>query len=97
MPAITRLGDVSTGHSSFPPTATTSASGDVFVNGQGVVRVGDSYAPHGSPTPSPPHGRAASSGSGAVYVNGQPVHRIGDAISCGGASAQGSSDVFAGG
>ena len=97
MPSVTRLGDLSTGHGSYIPTNTTSASSNVFVNGIGVVKVGDSYAPHGSPSPSPAHGRSASGGSGSVYVNGQPIHRIGDSISCGDTSAQGSSNVFAGG
>lgn len=96
MPAVTVLGQISSGHGSFPPTAATAASGDVFVNGSGVVRVGDAYAAHGSPTPSPAHGRSASSGSGTVSVNGQPVHTIGDDIDCGGASAEGSPNVFVG-
>lgn len=96
MPSVTRQGDLSTGHGSFPPTPATESSGDVFANGSGVVRVGDAYEPHSSPSPSPSHSRAASGGSGTVRVNGKPVHRIGDSIDCGDASAQGSPDVFAG-
>ena len=97
MPAVTRKGDLSAGHASFPPTPSTGSSGDVFADGIGIVRVGDDYAPHGSPTPSPPHSRNLSAGSSSVYVNGKPLGRIGDVISCGDTSAQGSSTVFAGG
>lgn len=97
MPAVTRQGDLSTGHSSFPPTSASQGSPDVFVNGKPVVRVGDSYTPHGSPTPNPSHSRSLSSGSSTVFINGIPCGRIGDSISCGDASAQGSSNVVAGG
>lgn len=97
MPGITTLGMVSTGHSSFPPTPSTSASSDVFVEGIGAVKVGDSYAPHGSPSPSPTHSRTLSGGSSTVYVNGQPVGRIGDDISCGDAVGECNTSVFAGG
>ena len=56
MPPVTRLGDNCTGHGSFPPRPSSGASPDVFVNGIAVHREGDSWAPHGSPSPSPPHG-----------------------------------------
>ena len=44
MPKATRLGDNDTGHDACPPTALVSASGDVFINGKGAGRVGDTYA-----------------------------------------------------
>lgn len=96
MAAISRIGDMSTGHGSFPPTAATAGSTDVFANGIGVVRVGDPYAPHGSPSPSVPHSRTLSAGSGSVFANGIAIGRIGDSISCGDASAAGSADVMSG-
>jgi uncharacterized Zn-binding protein involved in type VI secretion len=46
MPAVVRLGDMSTGHSCFPPRPNTEASPNVFVNGKGVHRVGDAWAIH---------------------------------------------------
>jgi hypothetical protein len=46
MPAVVRLGDISQGHACFPPRPCTSASGDVFVNGRGIHRVGDAWAVH---------------------------------------------------
>ena len=95
MPAATRLGDESTGHGAYPPTPSIEASGDVFINGQGAVRVGDAYAPHASPD-SPPHSRALASGSSKVFINGQPAGRIGDDIDCGDAVAQASPNVFIG-
>lgn len=99
MPAATRQGDIGSGHSChFPPTPAISASGDVYVNGVGVVRQGDSYAPHACPScPAPAHARALSGGSGTVYVNGKPVGRVGDGIDCGGSADAGSGDVFIGG
>lgn len=94
---VTRLGDSCTGHSSFPPRPSSGGSGDVFVNGIAVHREGDSWSPHGSPSPSPPHSGVLSDGSSSVYVNDKMVGRIGDPVSCGSAVAQGSPDVFAGG
>lgn len=94
MPAVTRLGDACTGHDGFPPRPSSSASGDVFVNGIAVHRQGDSWASHGCGHTS--HAVLAS-GSVTVFVNGKMIGRIGDPVDCGSAVAQGSSDVFAGG
>lgn len=96
MPAATRLGDNDTGHDLCPPTALVSASSDVFINGKGAGRVGDTYAPHSCPS-HPSHSGAIASGSASVFINGRAAARIGDAISCGGSVAQGSGDVFIGG
>jgi len=46
MPAVVRLGDMSRGHSCFPPRPNIEASSNVFVNGKGVHRVGDAWAIH---------------------------------------------------
>ncbi len=92
MPAIVRKGDTGSGHDKCPPTASISGSGDVFVEGQPVVRVGDGYAPHGCKKHST-HPRSQASGSGTVFVNGKAVARIGDAIDCGGSAASGSATV----
>lgn len=96
MPAATRLGDNDTGHDACPPTALTSASADVFINGKGAGRVSDSYAPHGCDVHAPYSGQIAQ-GSGTVYINGRAAGRIGDPVSCGGSVAEGSSNVFIGG
>ncbi|MCM2450522.1 PAAR domain-containing protein [Agrobacterium vitis] len=96
MPAIPRLGDIGSGHAChFPPTPSIEASGNVFINGRGAVRVGDAYGAHAcSSCPEPSHGRALAAGSPTVFINGQPAGRIGDAIDCGGTAAEGSGDVF---
>jgi len=92
MSGITRLGDYCTGHDGFVPRPAISASSNVFVNGKGVVRVGDQWAQHtdGHTT----HDGVQVSGSSSVFVNGLPVARIGDHISCGSNVAEGSSNVF---
>ena len=94
MPAVTRLGDLNTGHDSCPPTNLISSSENVFANGKGCGRIGDSYASHSCPEHTP-HSGQISSGSANVFVNGIAVGRIGDAVSCGGNVAEGSENVFA--
>lgn len=95
MAGVTRLGDLGTGHGGFPPRASTSASGDVFVNGVAVHRKGDSWAVHCDSTPSCHDGKLAE-GSSTVFVNGLPIGRVGDPIDCGSTVASGSDNVFAG-
>lgn len=94
MAGITRLGDMCTGHGSYPPRPNDQASSNVFVNGIGAHRETDHWSPHCNNSC---HDGNLASGSTSVYVNGLPVARIGDPVTCGSSSAQGSSDVFAGG
>ncbi len=96
MPAVTRKGDICTGHGCFPPRPSTGASSDVFANGIAVHRQGDAWAVHGCPA-CVPHGGVLASGSSTVFVNGRQVGRIGDPVDCGSTVASGSADVFAGG
>lgn len=96
MPRATRLGDKDTGHDACAPTALISASGNVFINGKGAGRVGDSYAPHGCVV-HPSHSGQIASGSSTVYINGRAAGRVGDPMSCGGSVAEGSPDVVIGG
>lgn len=96
MSNATRLGDLDTGHDACPPTALISASTNVFINGKGAGRVGDSYAAHGCVN-HPSHSGVIASGSSSVFINGRAAGRIGDAVSCGGSVADGSSNVFIGG
>lgn len=98
MPPVCRAGmDSCTGHGSFPPRGMANGSPNVFTNGAPTRRQGDSFYPHGSPSPSPPHGAVEASGSGTVFCNGRPINRTGDPVSCGGSNASGSGNVFAGG
>ena len=96
MSNATRLGDLDTGHDACPPTALNSASTNVFINGKGAGRVGDSYVAHGC-VKHPSHSGVIASGSSSVFINGRAAGRIGDAVSCGGSVAEGSSNVFIGG
>lgn len=96
MSNATRLGDLDTGHDACPPTALNSASTNVFINGKGAGRVGDSYVAHGCVN-HPSHSGVIASGSSSVFINGRAAGRIGDAVSCGGSVAEGSSNVFIGG
>jgi len=100
MPAVTRVGDLSTGHEGYPPSAVTIPNNStVYANGILVAVQGGSFATHVKPK-NPPHlegaDRVITGGSGTVFVEGKPVTRIGDDIADGDASAQGSPNVFAG-
>lgn len=89
---VIRLGaDKSTGHDGYFPVVPAGASGNVFVNGLGVVRQGDPYQPHWKPK-HPPHTGTAESGA-TVFVNGKPAQRAGDPNSCGDTASNGSGNV----
>lgn len=96
MSNATRLGDLDTGHDACSPTVLITASSNVFINGKGAGRVGDSYAAHGCII-HPSHSGVVASGSRSVFINGQPAARIGDPVSCGGTVAEGSPNVYIGG
>ncbi len=97
MAGITRVGDAHQGHASATPnpfhkTTYAAGSSNVNVNGKPAVREGDATG----------CGDKAVGKSSTVIVNGKGVHRIGDATSGHGswvpnASAEGSSNVIAGG
>ncbi|WP_041785148.1 PAAR domain-containing protein [Rhodospirillum centenum] len=96
MPAVTRLGDICTGHGCWPPRPSASASPDVFVNGIAVHRQGDAWAAHTCPSIPETHASVLAAGSSSVYVNGRQIGRIGDPVACGSSVATGSPNVFAG-
>lgn len=81
----------------WPPRSNSQASTNVFCNGIGVHRQGDSWNPHTCPSIPETHGGNLAAGSSTVYVNGKQCGRIGDPVSCGSTVAQGSPNVFAGG
>ena len=94
MSAVVRLGDICSGHGCYPPRPNDEASEDVFVNGDGVHRLGDHWIVHCCDGDC--HDGEADEGSDTVFVNGLPVVRIGDAVSCGSIAAQGSFNTFFG-
>ena len=94
MPAVTRIGDADVAHCSGMVRA--AGSGNVFVNGIGISRVGDNNTGHVLPgSPCPGHAVPISSGSSSVFINGISCGRVGDPTCT--AVAAGSSNVFAGG
>ena len=99
MPAVTRIGDADVTHCSGMTRA--AGSSNVFVNGIGVSRQGDSNTPHlkppfPPPIPCPTHAAGIAVGSTKVFANGKGVGRIGDSIAGCTAVATGSGNVFAG-
>jgi uncharacterized Zn-binding protein involved in type VI secretion len=95
MPAVARIGDKDVPHCSGHNVAT--GSGDVFVNGRGAARKGDSCTVHVKPggDSCPPHTATINRGSSSVYVNGRPIARVGDTYGGCTSIAQGSPNVFA--
>lgn len=98
MPAVSRLGDMSTGHGCFPPTnLITTPVSKTYFNGKlaGVVDSGCKFAAHicGNTTHNSSI-RIPSSGASKTYIEGKKAARIGDDIQCGDAIAEGSSNSF---
>ena len=96
--AVCVIGDLDLVHCSVP--SRLGGSTNVFVNGIGVSRQGDSNTTHLLPPnvpPCPAHSAPISSGSSTVFVNGKGCGRVGDGISGCTSVAAGSSNVFAGG
>lgn len=96
MALVCRLTDIDTGHDECPPTAVTSASSNVIIEGEGAARVGDSLASHGCVI-HVTHGRSIVTGDTTVIVNGRKLAKVGSAISCGGTMASHAATVDAGG
>ena len=94
MPAVTRKGDLSSGHGEFNSVALIEGSPNVFVNGLPCGRNNDFYSSH-SDNYGSSHSGSISGGSSTVFVNGKPIARVGDSVSCGGTVAQGSPNVNA--
>lgn len=97
MAAVTRIGDLCTGHDIFPPRALISGSIDYIVCGKGAGRVGDILVTHIAVPPIlPPHDGAISAGQPSFLVNGLPIARVGDPVSCGSFMASGCESFLVG-
>ena len=97
---VARMGDPTApggGHSDYTPTMSIEGSPNVFANGISVVREGDAYLIHVSPSPATHAKPVQDECSSTVFANGKGVARMGDAIDCGHTIAEGSPNVFAGG
>jgi len=98
MPAVSRIGDMSTGHGCFAPTALVQTPvTKTFFNGKlaSVVNSATQHAPHtcGITTHSGTT-RSPSSGASKTFIEGKLAARIGDNIACGDAIAEGSPNSF---
>lgn len=96
MPAACRLGDLSTGHGCFPPTAINGeVASKTSIQGAMAAVVGSTHPDHSCGT-TVHSARIISSGSGKTYIEGSAAARIADSINCGDAMAQGASKTFIG-
>jgi uncharacterized Zn-binding protein involved in type VI secretion len=98
MPAVSRIGDMSTGHGCFPPTALVSTPvTKTFFNGKlaSVVNSSCQHATHCcGPTCHVGSTRSPSSGASKTFIESNLAARIGDDIACGDAIAEGSNNSF---
>ena len=98
MPAVSTIGDNSTGHGCFPPTpmVTTGVTKTYFNGKLAGSKSGDcQFATHScGTTVHPQSSRIPSSSAGKTYIEGNLAVRIGDSIGDGDAIAQGSTNTF---
>ncbi len=98
MPAVSRIGDMSTGHGGFPPTAMiTTPVAKTYFNGKfpGVVDEQCKFAAHSLVnTVHNSDIRYPSSGASKTYIEGKLAARIGDNLNDGDAIAEGSPNSF---
>ena len=77
-------------------SSTDELSGDVFVNGTGVVRKDDKMTSHPN-VGCIAHAPGLSTHSLDVFANGLQIGDLGDQYGCGGVISSASTDVFANG
>ena len=98
MPAIAKIGDVTSGHDGFPPTAmTTSPISKTKFNGQkpGVKDPACQFISHSKGvTTHPQNTRYPVEGSKKTKIEGYYVARIGDKLADGDVIAAGSDNSF---
>ena len=75
--------------------ATDAGSANVFVNGIGVVRSGDTVQSHHNGSSCANHTPGLATFSGNVFANGLNIGRLGDTYACGAKITSASSNVFA--
>jgi uncharacterized Zn-binding protein involved in type VI secretion len=98
MPAVIRVGDFSTGHDCFHPTALLgSPVRKTKFNNKfpGVVSNACQHAAHTcGKTTHPNNTRVPSSGASKTFIEGFRAARIGDPIACGDTCGEGSHNSF---
>lgn len=85
MPLAIVNGDLSQGHCWAATPAIATLNTNVTINGERIVVLGDSYAPHvpGCTDPPTSHSVATLEGSPNVFINGNPIVRDSDPLACG--------------
>jgi len=98
MPAVSRIGDKSTGHGGFPPTSMiTTPISKTYFNGKfaGVVSPNCKFAAHSQGiTTHNSDIRYPNSGASKTSIEGFKAARIGDNLADGDVIAQGSANSF---
>ena len=98
MAKIATIGSADSGHITYPPRVTSSGSSNVFAEGKGVHRQGDSFGSHtNTKPPYDTHSSSTNGGSSTVFCNSKKVARVGDPSGCGGTILTGISSVRVGG
>lgn len=87
MPAVTRKGDVCTGHSCFPSRPSVQGEPRFIVSGREAHLQSHAWASHCCGPPC--HGSVLAAGSARFTVKGLQLGRIGDPVACGSAVATG--------
>lgn len=96
MPALSAMGDLSTGHSCFVPTNIVGDTAqNSYVGDKLIAMVGSSLVTH-SCGDTVHSGRKISSGASNTYIGSKTAARIGDPINCGDEMGQGASNTFVG-
>lgn len=91
MPNVVRVGDMTTGHSCFPPQNIITGNLTVLGNNLPISHIGDSATPHACGLAV--HPSIIATGSKTVLVGGLPMARVGDLANCGSLLATGSPNI----
>jgi len=98
MPAVSRVGDTSTGHGCFPPTTMfKSPITKTYVNGiiPGAKDSECQFYEHAcGVTTHPVAERTPTQGTKKTFIEGYSVARIADQLACGDIIAEGSPNTF---
>lgn len=98
MPAVSRVGDTSTGHGCFPPTTMIkSPIKKTYINGviPGAKDQECQFSAHSCGIVTHPNqGRTPTEGSTKTFIEGYSIARIADPIACGDVIAEGSPNTF---
>lgn len=90
--SLARIQSLCSGEGCFPPRLSLTGSDFVFIEGRGIMSVGDQWAVHSCGNQA--HAGVQTEGSTFLFLNGVPVSGMGHAISCGSVVSEGNDFVF---